>query len=135
MSDFVLDASVAGAWLLHEEKNAEAENALKLLEKNKAVVPYLWHVEIRNIIVKTMRRDKHDVGWSEKTLLALDDLPIRTDYQLELKNAFSLAVKHRLSFHDAVYLELGKRLDAPIATLDKALARAADAEELLLVCQ
>ena len=48
---------------MHEEKNAEAEKALELLEKNKAVVPYLWHVEIRNIIVKTMRRDKHDVGW------------------------------------------------------------------------
>ena len=38
------------------------------------------------------------------------------------------------SFYDAVYLELAKRHTAPIATLDKALARAADAEGLPLVC-
>jgi len=35
-----------------------------------------------------------------------------------------------LSFYDAVYLELAKRHSAPIATFDKALARAAGIEGL-----
>ena len=49
--------------------------------------------------------------------------------------ALTLAERHRLSFYDAVYLELAKRFGAPVATLDKALARAAAAEGLPLVCE
>jgi predicted nucleic acid-binding protein len=34
---------------------------------------------------------------------------------------------HRLTVYDAAYLELARRLDAPLATLDRALAAAARA--------
>ena len=46
---------------------------------------------------------------------------------------FVLAEKHGLSFYDAVYLELAKRHSAPLAMLDKALARVVDAEGLPLI--
>ena len=42
--------------------------------------------------------------------------------------------QHGLSFYDAVYLELAIRHSAPMATLDRTLARAADAEGLPLIC-
>ena len=71
MSVFVLDASVAVALLLREEETPEVAKALKLLENGEVVVPYLWHIEMRNVIVKAMRRDKHDASWAEKSLLAL----------------------------------------------------------------
>ena len=48
--------------------------------------------------------------------------------------AFTLAERHGLSFYDAIYLELAKRHTAPLATLDKALPRAAAYEGLHLVC-
>jgi predicted nucleic acid-binding protein len=67
-------------------------------------------------------------------LNALYDLPIRTDTEPDLDIEFALAERHGLSFYDAVYLELAKRHTAPIATLDKALARAAEAEGLALIC-
>ena len=52
------------------------------------------------------------------------DLPIRTDMEPDMDIAFALAERHGLSFYDAIYLELAKRHTAPLATLDKALARA-----------
>jgi hypothetical protein len=44
--------------------------------------------------------------------------------------AFNLAREHVLSFYDALYLELAKRREAALATLDAELARAARAEGL-----
>ena len=46
--------------------------------------------------------------------------------------AFNLAREHLLSFYDALYLELAKRREAEIATLDRELARSARAEGLEL---
>ena len=63
-------------------------------------------------------------------LEALKWLPIQTDTELNLSAAFSLAHTHGLSFYDAVYLELAKRQDAALASLDAALVRAAKAEGL-----
>ena len=48
--------------------------------------------------------------------------------------AFTLAERHGLPFYDAIYLELAKRHTAPMATLDKALARAVTHEGVPLVC-
>ncbi len=44
-----------------------------------------------------------------------------------------LAEKHRLTAYDAAYLELAKRVDLPLATLDSALIRAAKGEDVKVV--
>ena len=62
----------------------------------------------------------------------LNRLPIQTDAEVDLSSAWILAQAHRLSFYDAVYLELAVRREAPLATLGKALARAAAAESLTI---
>lgn len=133
MSLFVLDASVAVAWLLSEKTASKAEQALLRLEEDEALVPHLWHLELRNGLLVAARRGRLTAEGSEERLNALRDLPIRTDTEPDLTLAFVLAEKHGLSFYDAVYLELAKRHGAPLATLDKALARAADAEGLPLI--
>ena len=48
-------------------------------------------------------------------------------------NVLVLARKHRLTFYDAVYLELAQRERLPLATLDNELANAARAEDIQLV--
>ncbi len=63
----------------------------------------------------------------------LSDLPIRTDRHANLETAFALAERHALSFYGAVYLELACRHEAPLATFDNALARAAADEGLIPV--
>ena len=50
----------------------------------------------------------------------------------DLDVAMDLARNHGLSFHDALYVELVKRLNAELATLGLSLARAAAAESLSL---
>ena len=134
MSVFVLDASVAAGWLLDEKAGAQAEPALMRLQSGEALVPHLWHLEMRNCLLVAMRRGQLAGGGPAGRLNALYDLPIRTDPDPDLDTAFALAEKHELSFYDAIYLELAKRHTAPIATLDKALSRAAIDQGLPLVC-
>ena len=112
-----------------------ANEALARLEDEEALVPQLWHLELRNCLLVASRRARLTVDMPVERLRSLRDLPIRTDPEPDLDVAFALAEKHRLSFYDAIYLELAKRQAAPIATLDKALARAAAAEDLTLVCE
>ena len=134
MSHFVLDASVAVAWLLSEKTASKAERALSRLEDDEALVPHLWHLELRNGLLVAPRRGRLTADELTERLNALRGLPIRTDTEPDLSLAFVLAEKHGLSFYDAVYLELAIRHSAPVATLDRTLARAADAEGLPLIC-
>ena len=104
--------------------------ALVRLESDEALVPHLWHLELRNSLLVATRRGRLSADGATERLNALRDLAVRTDTEPGLSLAFVLAEKHGLTFYDAVYLELAVRYKAPIATLDKALARAADAEGL-----
>lgn len=134
MSVLVLDASVAVAWLLGEQDCSTAEPVLQRLESDEALVPQLWHLEVRNSLLVASLRGRLSPDTPAERLDALRNLPIRTDSGSDLSLAFVLAQKHNLSsFYDAVYLELAKRHSAPIATLDKALARAAGIEGLPLL--
>lgn len=134
MSLFVLDASVAVAWLLGEQTRPEAEMALVRLQYTEALVPQLSHLELRNCLLVAMRRGGLATERPTDLLDALLELPIRTDTNPDLSLALVLAEKHRLSFFGAVYLELAKRHAVPLATLDRALTQAADAEGVPLVC-
>ncbi len=127
---FILDASVAGAWLLEETVNLLSERALTRLEDDEAAVPQIWHLEVRNCLLVAQRRGRIVSSRSAERLAALYSLPIRTDADADLEIAFALAERHGLTFYDAVYLELAKRRFAPLATFDKALGRAAVAERL-----
>lgn len=134
MSPFVLDASVASALLLDENEGAQAEPALVRLQGGRALVPWLWHLEIRNSLLSASRRGRISGAKLAERLEDLQDLPLGTDSDLDLETAFKLAEKHSLSIYDAVYLELAKRHAVPIATLDKALSQAAVRENIPLVC-
>ena len=128
VSLFVLDASVAVVRLLSKRKGSRAEMALMRRESDEAVVPHLWRLALRKSLLVATRRGRLSADGATERLNALRDLPVRTDTEPGLSLAFVLAEKHDLTFCDAVYLELAVRYNAPIATLDKALARAADAE-------
>lgn len=130
MSRFVLDASVAVAWLLDDEKEARADAALGQLETAVGLVPRFWHLEVRNALLGAERRRRIRVHEVDERLRTLAELPVRTDTEPRIGTAFALARMHRLSMYDALYLELAERSDAPLATLDTALARAAGAAGL-----
>ena len=128
MSRFVLDASVAGAWLLEDEDDPVANAALSRLATEFALVPLLWHLELRNTLVVAERRGRVGAAGLEDGLRRVGELPIRTDTEPDLGTALALARRRRLTIYDALYLELALRADAPLATVDRALANAAVAE-------
>ena len=80
--------------------------ALVRLEDDEALVPNLWHLELRNGLLVAVRRGRFTADGPAERLNALYDLPIRTDTEPDLDIAFALAERHGLSFYDAIYLEL-----------------------------
>ena len=132
MSRFVLDASVAVAWVLDDEDAVRAAAALARIKKDVALVPQFWHLEVRNALLAAERRGRIRVDEVNERLRSLGELPVRTDTEPHIGRAFALARTHGLSMYDAVYLELAQRSGAPVATLDKALARAAGAAGIAL---
>ena len=130
MSPIVLDASLAVGWLLDEESDSRVTAAMDLLPQSGAIVPQMWHYEIRNALLVAERRGRIPLGGIGELLESLQELPIATDEDADLQGTLDLARTHGLTFYDALYLELAKRLRAPMATLDAALARATLAEGL-----
>ena len=119
----MLDASVATSWLLDDEDEALSTAALARLETEEALVPQLWHIEVRSALLGAERSGRIRSDEVDERLRGLRDLPVRTDTDPRFGAALALARAHSLSQYDAMYLELAQRLDAPLLTLDKALAR------------
>ena len=117
-------------WLFEDEEDTRADRALERLQENGGTVPWLWHLETRNSLISAERRGRFSVRMIDEYLDALRVLPIRTDENANLQAAFELSRVHRLSFYDAIYLELAKRRRGTLATLDVQLARAALEEGL-----
>ena len=129
----MLDASVAAAWLFDDEDEPRAAAALTRLEDDVAVVPQLWHLEVRSALLGAERRGRLRVNETEERLRLLRELPLRTDTQPNLETALGLARARGLSVYDAMYLELACRCGVALATLDVALAKAAAVEGIVLV--
>ena len=132
MSPLVLDASIAANWLLDDELDTRAASVLAWLRQDEAIVPQLWHYEIRNALLMAERRGRVTREQITERLHSLRELPILTNQEPDFDAAFYLARAHNLSFYDALYLELAKRIEAPLATLDTGLLQAATAEGLEL---
>lgn len=131
MSLFVLDNSVAMRWLLVSEKKTDqnyAQIVLKSLLETDALVPNLWHLEAANVLLGAEKRGELDLVEVERFISQLEALPIHVD-PLTAAQTFSrtmvLSRLYKLSSYDASYLELAIREGLPLATLDKALIKAA----------
>ena len=125
---FVLDASAAATWCFSDEQGRAADRAFDRLTADEAVVPHLWWFEIRNVLIVNERRGRVTVADTTAFLRDLGRLPIRVDANPGERLVLALARKHRLTVYDAAYLELAVRLDAPVASVDRALNAAARSE-------
>lgn len=132
---FVLDASVAAAWLLPDERSEKTDEVLALVAIDGALAPSLLWYELRNILVMATRRGRLPDREAVPALARLRRLPIETvDMTVsDDSTVIRLAESHRLSAYDATYLALSMRTNAPLATLDKALGRTAGQEGIQLL--
>ncbi len=134
MAAFVLDASVALAWMLPDEANAaEARRLIGVVVEGGAVVPGHWRLEVGNGLLTAERRGRVPEETVAALLGRLAALPIAVDPETAARAwdaAPALVRKHGLSLHDAAYLELAARKGLPLASFDAALRRAAAAERV-----
>ena len=133
MSAFVLDCSIAVAWLFEDEATPETDALLDRLKDDSALVPGLWHLELGNVLTQAERRKRISVARTAAHLERLGRLPIVTDTETErraLRETLTLARTYGLTTYDAAYLELAMRRGVELATRDKALIRAARGVEV-----
>lgn len=127
---FVLDCSLAMAWVFPDESSATADALRDSLVNDIALVPTLWPIEVANVLLMATRRGRISADDWPRIQADLDTLPIQVDPETPdwvLKKALPLAHQHGLSVYDAVYLELALRMELPVATLDKKLGAACHA--------
>lgn len=130
---FVLDASVALAWLFPDERHPVAEAALALMTEELPIVPAHWLLEMANGLVMAERRQRISASecadlWTKVTQLQVNIVPIDIG-----KTIFELSRQFRLTAYDALYLGLARAHRQPLATIDLPLANAALAERVELV--
>ncbi|MBI1884311.1 MAG: type II toxin-antitoxin system VapC family toxin [Chlamydiae bacterium] len=127
--DWVLDCSFALSWTFPDERSESSERLLKNLSQESLLwVPSLWWVELSNAMRVGLKKKR----LSEADLtLAMDhygSLRIQTDFAGQsdyVWRLLSLTREYDLSAYDASYLELSQRKGLGLATLDRALASAA----------
>jgi len=132
----VLDSSAALAWIYGDETTATITAVFEQINEAGAWVPALWRLEVANVLEMGVRRGRHDAAFRDSTLADLALLPIRLDPETDLHAwgaTARLAARHRLTLYDAAYLELARRRDVPLATLDQALRIAATTEGVPLL--
>ena len=128
---FVLDASVTIRWALADGSAADrayADRVLDTLTAASAAVPALWYTEV----IHVLRCAEIDGYLGEASLTGfiyrLNQLPIEMDgaspVGIQLAVA-AVAREFKLSGYDAQYLELARRRQLPVATLDRDLRKAA----------
>lgn len=130
---FVLDCSVALAWVLPDEGSVYADALLDRLVAEGAVVPPVWPLEVGNVLLVALRRRRIRQTEFESTVERLRRLPIEVDIGTTdhaLAGVLVLAAQHGLTTYDAAYLELAQRRRLPLATLDKPLRAACRAAKV-----
>lgn len=125
---FVIDASIAGAWLLRDEATSATEELLDRLETEPAVAADLLRHEVRSLVLTALRRKRLVEDELPTIFRRFEALPLRINGPGETTFVIALAVRRRLSAYDAAHLALAMSERRPLATLDKALRAAAAAE-------
>jgi len=136
MAGFILDASVALAWVFPE---AESEACAPLYARacmEGVAAPVLWPIEVGNVLLIAERRGRLTPEEHKRALHRLAGPQAELDDAMVRESATSarqLAQKHRLTLYDSLYLELALRRRLPLASLDRELRAAAKAEGVPLL--
>ncbi|MFN3566678.1 MAG: type II toxin-antitoxin system VapC family toxin [Burkholderiaceae bacterium] len=124
---FVLDSSVALAWLLPDEGSEAVDKLADQIEAETIVVPAVWRLEVGNALLTALRRERLARKDVERLLALVAALPVEQDLPLDdaaYARVMAIAQRFGLTSYDAAYLELAKRRGVALATLDARLRQA-----------
>ncbi len=117
----VVDASVFAALTFGETRSEEAAD---LLEDTALIAPGLVRYEMTNVACAKIRSDPGVAGSVTLALVRWLHLPVRL-VTPDLGEVLAIALAEGLSAYDAAYLQVARKLGAPLLTFDERLANAA----------
>ena len=133
---FVLDCSVALAWVFPDEATAALDALCDSLIEDYALTPEIWPLEIANALLAAQRRGRISAEELQDIVAKLRVLSIEMDHETgeqAFTRILALAQKHNLTSYDAAYLELALRQGLPLATLDRQLQAACQLEDVTVL--
>ncbi len=134
MTSIVLDASLALALVLPDEKSGAIERLLKESERGSVelLTASHWTLEVANGLLQVGRRKRISAADRVTAFDLLTALPVTVHPGgFPATTLFGLADREGLSIYDTAYLALALEQKAMLATADGALRRAARRNEVL----
>jgi predicted nucleic acid-binding protein len=128
MPAFVLDSSVALAWVLPRQQTSRTAALLDQSTEHGALTTGLWPIEVSNVLLVYERRGQMTAAERVNAVGLFAGLDVEFDDQTQERawgSTYDLALANKLTVYDAGYLELALRAGLPLATLDRDLCRAA----------
>ncbi len=96
------------------------------------VAPSSVHWEVGNALSAALRRRRATLEQLLRAVEAYESIPLRM-VDVDLASALEIAAEHSLYAYDAYVIACARAQRAPLVTLDRALARAAEAAGIALV--
>ena len=124
MAMVVVDASVVIKWFVSEPYSAEARLILNEYEAGQLdlVAPDLLYAELGNIVWKKHLSQGLAAPDAQDIIKTLDSLEFSlTSTGALLSQAYELAVAHRCTVYDSMYLALSVSERCPLVTADERL--------------
>ena len=132
--EFVLDASIAAAWIFEDERSELADEIIDSLAEIRSR-SHRWALK-RGISCWFPNDGGRIDREAQAHARCSGDLAVIEEPQpqgITFGVMQDLAVRHCLSSYDAAYLELAIRLQLPLATLDASPRKAAEQENVPLI--
>lgn len=128
----VLDSSVIAAIFFQEPSSQKAVNAAA---NSQLVTVDLARAEVANVAWKRVNifHDDHElITQALKISMEFIDTTCDVIPTIEiLDESFQIAITHKITFYDSLFLAASQREEIPLLTLDKRLANAGDMVTLL----
>ena len=127
MDKLVIDASVAVKWFVAEPYSNEARRVLDNYQSGKASfrAPDILPAELANTIWKKQLFQGLKEADAKDILAAFGRLQVALVPAMALlDDAYKLAITHRRSIYDALYLALSLREKCPLVTADEKFVNA-----------
>ena len=122
---FVLDASVAVAWVVPSQATEYAKRIRLRARREAFHVPTVFAAEVTNVLVTLERRGILGPQGATAAADVLSRLrPVEHGLSLTVADLRSLAGRYALSAYDATYLALALELHLPVACGDRPLKAA-----------
>jgi predicted nucleic acid-binding protein len=122
---FILDASVAVAWMVPSQATDYAKRIRLRARREAFHVPAIFGSEVTNVLVTLERRRILSAQGAAAAAAVLSRLdPIVHVLHLTVSDLRALALGYGLTAYDATYLALAQELRLPVACGDRPLSAA-----------